>query len=154
MNPEITGTLVAALACSLMRGSLNAIDRLTLGIEKKSILAIALLSNLYPASAVIFIALFAGMVTDLLHEVLTIRAFVFGLLVQAVAYGFSHAFRSRSVSEVVLLSKVPDAFVPISVYFVLGKLVWPDAILAVASASICMLAVRSFSGSLAPDATL
>lgn len=123
--------MALAAACAVCRAGLNLIDRHQFGHQKLSITELNLYNNAVPACALATVLVAAGLGGPLLARSLDWRCAAFGALIQAVAYGFSHAFRHLTVSQVTVAAKAADLFIPFCVFATTRQWDWGNYAFAV-----------------------
>jgi len=121
-DPGSTPAVMAFAALSaLCRAGLNLIDRHQIGLRRLPIRQLSLYNNAVPALLLVAVFLAYGGGADLALRLLDWRCAAFGALIQAVAYGFSHAFRSMTVGQVTVAAKTADVFIPLGVFATTGQ---------------------------------
>ncbi len=133
MSSIVLVTMGFALLSVFARAGLNIIDRSAFGHAKAPLLKTSMINNIIVLAYFAPIIIFFGDFTTLLYYFSDYKLLIFASLMQCVAYIFAIAFRHASVSSVLLASKIPDVFIPVVIFILLGYWKHTDALFSIAT---------------------
>lgn len=109
--------ILAALISSTSRGVISVIDRYQMGYRKGNLLVVNFINNILATGI-------ATIVLIVLHHLISLRflllpqqwgrIFIYALLVQLVAYGYSYLYRHLPLIDAVISGKLSDIFIPLA----------------------------------------
>lgn len=109
--------ILAALISSTSRGVISVIDRYQMGYRKGNLLVVNFINNILATGI-------ATIVLIVLHHLISLRflllpqqwgrIFIYALLVQLVAYGYSYLYRHLPLIDAVISGKISDIFIPLA----------------------------------------
>lgn len=109
--------ILAALISSTSRGVISVIARYQMGYRKGNLLVVNFINNILATGI-------ATIVLIVLHHLISLRflllpqqwgrIFIYALLVQLVAYGYSYLYRHLPLIDAVISGKLSDIFIPLA----------------------------------------
>lgn len=114
---------IFALISSLSRGFISIIDRYQMGYRKESSLKINFYNNLFAAILATFCLVWIIKTKSLTFNLslsMWVNLFVYALLVQGVAYGYSYIYKHWSVMDAVMLSNSSNMLIPVALFITTG----------------------------------
>lgn len=130
--------MICAALSVLSRAGLNVIDRKSYGHLQLPMLLTNTINNSLPLLGLTVALPFYADRTLLLGLLLDWRLIVFAGIIQLVAYCFSYAFRYLDIPSVLIFSKCPDMFIPLTVFLVLGYWSNADALFSLVSVLVLL----------------
>lgn len=114
---------IFALISSLSRGFISIIDRYQMGYRKESSLKINFYNNFFAALLATFCLVWIIKVHQFTFNFnlsMWFNLFVYALLVQGVAYGYSYIYKHWSVMDAVMLSNSSNMLIPVALFVTTG----------------------------------
>ena len=130
--------ILAALGSSILRASLNVIDRTAFGHRGAAVIAVNLVNNLLPLVIILPVSALVSGPGRTMEALGDIRNLWVAGLVQLVAYAFSFAFKGLTISQVIVFSKLPDVFILIGIYALTLAWSWADFAFAALTTLVCL----------------
>ena len=113
MLPQETLPVIASVISSISRAGLNVVDRLQFKQKGVSSLLIGYWNNFLPILFLFPVIGFTSALNYVVGDIFSLQIVFLSILIQCVAYSFSHAFKSLRVTDVAALTKVADLTVPL-----------------------------------------
>lgn len=104
--------VLLALISSISRALINVIDRWQFSYKNEDVVKTSFLNNGLPAFVLLSCLILFGSKNHLLNNILSIKACLFGLVMQVVALIFSMALKKYQIYQVTLISKISDFSIP------------------------------------------
>lgn len=134
--------ILAALISSTSRGIISVIDRYQMGYRKANLLVVNFLNN-------ILATILATLVLIILQHFVSLkflllpqqwgRIFIYALLVQLVAYGYSYLYRHLPLIDAVISGKISDIFIPLALALTTAYFSWKQYSISLISTLIVTL---------------
>lgn len=116
-----------AIISAASRGVISVIDRYQMGYRKESALTVNFYNNLLAAIVATIVLLSISRQADF-HFLTTLSGwmniFLYALLVQGVAYGYSFVYKKLTVLDAVIVSKSSDVLIPVALFVTTGYFSW------------------------------
>lgn len=112
--------LWVALFSAFCRGGVNLIDRYLLGMKTKDLFINALFNVALPFLLCLVITLAFFPAEKFLDQFLQPGPWIFALAIQLASYSFSYAFKHMEITRVMVLSKIGEVLIPISLFPITG----------------------------------
>lgn len=109
--------ILAALISSSSRGVISVIDRYQMGYRKGNLLVVNFINNILATALATIILIVLQHLISLKFLLLPqqwLRIFIYALLVQLVAYGYSYLYRHLPLIDAVISGKLSDIFIPLA----------------------------------------
>lgn len=118
---------IFAIISAASRGVISVIDRYQMGYRKESALTVNFYNNLLAAIVATIVLLTISKQAD--FRFLTtlsgwMNIFLYALLVQGVAYGYSFVYKKLTVLDAVIVSKSSDVLIPVALFVTTGYFSW------------------------------
>lgn len=140
--------ILAALISSTSRGVISVIDRYQMGYRKGNLLVVNFVNN-------VLATILATLVLIILQHFVSLkflllpqqwgRIFIYALLVQLVAYGYSYLYRHLPLIDAVISGKISDIFIPLALALTTAYFSWKQYSISLISTLI--VALLAFSPS-------
>ncbi len=112
--------LWVALFSAFCRGGVNLIDRYLLGIKTKDLLLNVLFNVTLPFLLCLIVTFLFFSPLQFLELFLRPEAWIFALAIQIASYSFSYAFKHLEISRVMILSKIGETLIPLTLLPITG----------------------------------
>lgn len=109
--------ILAALISSTSRGVISVIDRYQMGYRKGNLLVVNFINNILATALATIVLIVLQHLISLKFLLLPqqwLRIFIYALLVQLVAYGYSYLYRHLPLIDAVISGKLSDIFIPLA----------------------------------------
>lgn len=114
---EVMVCILAALISSTSRGVISVIDRYQMGYRNGNLFVVNFINNILATGLATIVLIFLQHFISLkflLRPQQWGRIFIYALLVQLVAYGYSYLYRHLPLIDAVISGKLSDIFIPLA----------------------------------------
>lgn len=137
-------TIGVAAGSAGCRALLNVIDRSLFAHRRLPVLSGSMLNNLLATVVgVPFVGCFFGFL-DIASSLVDLRVLIFAMLAQCIATLFAFAFVGTTVPRIIIVSKIPDIFIPLGLWVIVGKL--DNYLFSLATIAACAPLLISLGG--------